>query len=72
MDLGNPALLLSGLFIGLVGVALVIYGKKQSNLRCLAAGAVLCVFPYFVSSLLLLWLIAAGCLVAMVLASRVA
>ena len=70
MNLGDPAVLISGLFIGLVGMALFIYGKKESNLRFLAAGAALCVYPYFVSSLLVLWLIAAVCVGALVLMSR--
>ncbi len=72
MDLGNPALLISGLFIGVVGAAVFMYGKKQCNLRCLAVGAALCIYPYFVSSLLLLWRIAAGCLGLLALASKTA
>src|SRR5882724_2314431 len=45
MDLGDPWILLSGLLIGGLGVVLFMYGKKQVNVKCLAAGAVLCVFP---------------------------
>ena len=71
MNLGDPMVLVSVLFIGLVGMALFIYGKKESNLRCQAVGAVLCVYPYFVSSLLVLWLIAAVCVGVLALASRV-
>ena len=62
MDFGNPWLLLSGLFIGLIGMAMFIYGKKQQNLRCLSVGVVLCVYPYFIASVAVLWLIAAACL----------
>ena len=70
MNLGDPMVLISGLFIGLIGMGLFIYGKKECNVRCLATGAVMCVFPYFVSSLLLLWLIAAACIGALFLLSR--
>ncbi len=70
MNLSDPSLLISGLFIGLVGAALFMYGKKESNLRCLGTGVVLCVYPYFVSSLLVLWLIAAACVGALFLTSR--
>lgn len=54
--------MLSGLFIGLVGMALFIYGKKQADLKCLVTGVVLCVFPYFVTSVLLMWAITGACL----------
>jgi hypothetical protein len=62
MDLGNPWVLFSGLIIGAVGFVLFVYGKKQANYKCLFTGLVLCIFPYFVSSLLAMWLITAGCL----------
>ena len=70
MDLSNPTLLISGLFIGLIGMGVFMYGKKQCNLKCLGVGALLCVYPYFVSSLLLLWVIAAVCLGALALSAR--
>lgn len=62
MDFGNPWSLLSGLFVGLLGMVLFMYGKKQQNLKCLGAGVVLCVFPYFVTSVLVMWGITAACL----------
>lgn len=57
MDISNPWALMSGLILGAIGMALFIYGKKQTDLRCIAAGAVLCVAPYVVGSLLVLWLV---------------
>lgn len=57
MDLGNPLVLFSGLLIGMVGFVLFMYGKKQQEPRPLIAGALLCVYPYFVASLLITWLI---------------
>ncbi len=62
MDFDHPGMLLSSLIVGLMGTAIFIYGKKQTDFRCLAMGVTMCVFPYFVSSLIVLWLIAAGCL----------
>src|SRR5262249_18320756 len=70
MNLDHPLVLVSGLFIGLVGMALFMYGKKETNLRVLGVGAVLCVYPYFVSSLLLLWLIAAACIGLLALSAK--
>jgi hypothetical protein len=57
MDFGNPSLIFSGLLIGLIGFVMFNYGRKQLNFRILAAGLTLCVYPYFISSMILLWLI---------------
>ena len=57
MDLGNPWTLISGLVIGLVGMVLFMYGKREQNLRALGAGVVLCVYPYFVASVVLMWVV---------------
>jgi len=62
MDLGNPASLISGLVIGLIGMVLFIYGKKEGNVKALAAGIALCVFPYFVASVILSWVLTGLCL----------
>lgn len=62
MDFGNPALLLSGLLISAIGMGLLIYGKRSENLRPLLVGLVMCVFPYFVGSVAILWLGAAACM----------
>lgn len=70
MDLGNPLVLISGLFIGLVGAAMFIYGKKQQAPKPLVAGALLCVYPYFVASLLATWLIFAAVLGGLYVLSR--
>ncbi len=62
MDLGDPMVLGSGLLIGMIGMVLFVYGKKQGNPKALTTGAVLCVYPYFVGSLLVLWVVFAACL----------
>lgn len=61
-DLGSPLALISSLVIGLIGFAVFMYGKKEVSLRCIGAGVTLCVFPYFVHSILLMWTITAACL----------
>jgi hypothetical protein len=64
MDLPDFSLLFSGLLIGTVGLGLFIYGRKRPDTKCLLIGVAMCVYPYFVSSVALLWLIAALCLIA--------
>jgi hypothetical protein len=60
MDFSNPWLIVSGLLIGVVGFFLFNYGRKEPDLKALAAGMVLCVYPYFVGSVIILWLVFAG------------
>jgi hypothetical protein len=66
----NTWSLLSGLVIGGIGVGLFIYGKKQLELKCLFAGAALCVLPYIVASVGLQWLLTGGCLGGLYTLSR--
>ncbi len=70
MDLGDPWMLLSGLLIGLVGIVLFNIGRKEVNFKLLTTGAALCVYPYFVGSLLILWLAFAGIMAGLYLAQR--
>lgn len=70
MDFDHPWALFSGLIIGCIGMVIFMYGKKQVNLKALAIGGVLCVFPYFVTSLLAMWLITGACLGGLYLSSR--
>ena len=46
-----------GLMFGAVGAGYFIYGKNQRNLVMMGLGIMLCVFPYFVSNLVLLLVI---------------
>ncbi len=64
MDFSNPAILLSGLFIGVIGLALLMYGKKALEPKCIGIGLAMCIYPYFISSLLLLWAVTGACLLA--------
>ena len=54
MDLSFGGLMLS-LLIGSVGVALFLYGRKESRMPHLVAGVALTTYPYFVPDL---WLMA--------------
>jgi hypothetical protein len=62
MDLGNPWALLSGIMIGLVGMAVFIRGKKEGQVSGLVGGAALCIYPYFVTDMLLMWSLFALCI----------
>ncbi len=55
IDVNN---LLVGMIAGAIGVGYFIYGKRQTKIVPMVAGALLCVYPYFVDSLL--WLILVG------------
>jgi hypothetical protein len=54
----SPAALFIGLIAGVVGTAYFIYGKKQTKLVPMLCGAMLCVYPWFVQSVL--WLSIVG------------
>lgn len=65
MDLGNPWSLLSGVLIGLVGMTLFIRGKKEAQPSLLVGGLAMCIYPYFVTNIALIWTIFAACIGAM-------
>ncbi len=69
MDL-SPGMMLSGLFIGSVGMGMLVYGKKRGDGKCLLAGIAMSVAPFFGHSLAVMWLIAAGCAAALYGASK--
>lgn len=50
--------LLIGMIAGVFGVAYFMYGKRQAKLVPLVAGVLLCVYPYFIESVL--WLSIVG------------
>ena len=49
--------LLVGVIAGAVGMGYFIYGKRQTRIVPMVAGALLCIYPYFLDSLLWLCLI---------------
>lgn len=56
----DTASLLWGLLFGSVGLGYFIYGRNQKALVPALCGVALMVFPYFVSSILLLVVVGAG------------
>ena len=60
----TPATLTIGILTGAIGVGYFMYGKRQTKFVPLIAGMALCVYPYFVDSVLWLCLIGAALLAA--------
>jgi hypothetical protein len=67
LSLGN---LVVGGFISLIGVALLVYGRKEVRVPHIVAGVILIVFPYFVGIWWLAMLIAAVVIAGLALVSR--
>ena len=66
----NMGSILIGVFISMIGSAVVLYGRKEVRVPHIAAGVILIIFPYFVSIWWLAILIAAIILASLSLASR--
>ena len=49
--------LVFGVLYGSIGLGYLIYGRRQQKGIALLSGIVLCVFPYFISNIVLLILI---------------
>ena len=49
--------LVVGLIAGAIGMGYFIYGKRQLKIVPMVAGVLLCIYPYFVDSLLWLSLV---------------
>ena len=58
--------LIATLFIGVIGIALVTYARKQRDAISLIAGVALLAFPYFVHSAIGCIVIAAGIIAAFI------
>jgi hypothetical protein len=67
MDLGSTSSLFSSLLISCLGMGFFLYGKKATKLWPLLAGLVLGIYPFFVTSVLLMWLIAAAIVIGVYL-----
>jgi hypothetical protein len=44
--------LVVGFIAGVFGMAYFVYGKRQTKITAMIAGVMLCVYPYFIDSLL--------------------
>lgn len=64
LDLSSPAILISGLLISLVGMGAFVYGRKAQDVGALGLGVILMVYPMFVHSVLVMWLIGGACTAA--------
>jgi hypothetical protein len=60
----TPATLTIGILAGAIGVGYFMYGNRQTKFVPLIAGMALCVYPYFVDSVLWLCIIGAALLAA--------
>ena len=65
MDFSDIWLILSGMIIGSVGIGVFIYGKRMQSIKCLGVGLTMAAYPYFVGSLLVMWVIAVVCVAAL-------
>ncbi len=52
--------ILASLFIGLIGAALFIYGRKQGRLPYMLAGVVMAIYPYFITNVPAMFAVAVG------------
>jgi hypothetical protein len=53
-----------GFIAGVFGMAYFVYGKRQSKVSAMVAGAMLCIYPYLIDSLV--WLCVVGGLLLIV------
>lgn len=67
----SPLQIAVGLFVGLLGMAMFIYGKKAERPAILVAGLAMCVLPMLVSGVLAQLGLAAACVVGGVGLGRV-
>ena len=70
MEFPGPALLFSGLMISTVGLGMFMYGKRAERPGSIFAGLGLMIYPIFVTSVLWMWLIAVGCVGALLLSRQ--
>lgn len=54
----HTASLLVSMLFGAVGMGYCIYGKRQQEIVALASGAMLCIYPFFVSRVI--WMVLIG------------
>jgi hypothetical protein len=69
LDLSLGTLVVAG-FISLIGLAILMYGRKEMRVPHLVAGLILIVFPYFVGNIWIQIAIAAAVVAGLALVSR--
>ena len=55
--------LFAGMIAGVFGMAYFVYGKRQAKVAPMICGVLLCLYPYFIGSLVWLCVIGAALLV---------
>jgi hypothetical protein len=66
----SAASLFASFIVGLVGLGLFLYGRKQVRLPHLVIGIVLMVFPYFISSAKIVYAVAGALVLGLWIALR--
>ncbi len=61
MDMSNPGLMVSAGLISMIGLGVFMYGKRMEDIKSLGIGLGMMIFPLFVPSVLVMWVIAAAC-----------
>jgi len=61
MDMSNPGLMVSAGLISMIGLGVFMYGKRMQDIKSLGIGLGMMIFPMFVPSLLVMWVIAVAC-----------
>ncbi len=61
MDMSNPGLMVSAGLISMVGLGVFMYGKRMEDIKSLGIGLGMMIFPIFVPSVIVMWVIAAAC-----------
>ncbi len=61
MDMSNPGLMVSAGLISMIGLGVFMYGKRMQDIKSLGIGLGMMIFPMFVPSVLVMWVIAAAC-----------
>lgn len=70
MDWNDTNSLFASFAIGLVGMGLFLYGKKQARAPQLVVGIAMMIYPYFVPGALWMLLVAAALIGLLVLAGK--
>ncbi len=61
MDMSNPGLMVSAGLISMIGLGVFMYGKRMEDIKSLGIGLGMMIFPIFVPSVIVMWVIAAAC-----------
>jgi hypothetical protein len=66
----SPSGIVIGVFVGLIGLGLLTYGRKEVRVPHMVVGLILLVYPYFVGNWIAVLAIAAALIGALAFVSR--